>query len=459
MPRFIRIFGAETIFTFPQSRFAGLGNFTVAAALAWLFLFGSFFCQETFISESLALDVPWLTGEKMQIRWETDLNRAKAQASATGKPLLLHFFSETCPPCKMMERKTFPDETIIGLVAEHYIAVKVNTTRDPQAAKTFDVRAVPADLIFTPDMRLISRTQGGKDPNQYAQYISQIANQYQVSRDQYLQQRRQQVASANPPANPNPGVNPGSSGNQLANNSSPAYNPPAIPAVPAPPAVPAVQTAPAAQAVPENNQYANNPANQFRNPSNVAANPPVAVPENRYANAPMPPATQDNSGWNSANSATTPNRTVANNNLQNNASAANSIINPAFYGTCPVSQTPSFDYSKLSDSAKRRLEFDGNCPVELTDRQQWVRGNPQLALGYEGRIYFFAGMEQLEKFRKSPNQYAPALSGLDIVSLKESGRRVQGVRDYGAWTRGRVFLFSSETNLVKFERDPLRYIN
>ena len=390
----------------------------VAAPFAFVAVLFAFVLQLEFNpgeSAAVALDVPWITGEKMQIRWETDLNRAKMQAVATGKPLLLHFFSETCPPCKMMDRKTFPDETIIGLVSEHFIAVKVNTTRNPQAAQAFEVVAVPSDLIFAPDMRLISRTQGGKDPIQYAQYISQIANQYQATRDQYLQQRRQQIAANTPKQSNLP------ESSSVLSNPVPKTVPSTVPST-VPPMVPPTV-------------------------------PPTVPSANQYANAPMPPTVSghETSGTNSAS-------TYQYNNGTGNR-VNNTVNNPAFYGTCPVSQTPSFDYSKLSDSARRRLEFDGNCPVELTDRQQWVRGNPQLALGYEGRIYFFAGMEQLEKFRKTPNLYAPAYSGMDIVALKESGQKVQGVRFYGAWTRGRVFLFSSETNLVKFERNPLRYIN
>ena len=73
-------------------------------------------------------------------------------------------------------------------------------------------------------------------------------------------------------------------------------------------------------------------------------------------------------------------------------------------------------------------------------------------------MYLFAGKAQLEEFNRNPEKYAPAYQGLDIVIWKERGEKVHGVRNYGAWAVGRVFLFSSEDNLVKFEKNARYYI-
>lgn len=127
-------------------------------------------------------------------------------------------------------------------------------------------------------------------------------------------------------------------------------------------------------------------------------------------------------------------------------------------GACPIEETPSFDYASIPAEDKARIEFEGYCPVELERRLLWVRGDYNNRYLFEGRLYLFSGKEQMEEFKRHPEKYAPAFQGFDIVTWKDRGERVHGFRYFGARAGGRVFLFSSEENLIKFEKNTRYYL-
>ncbi len=104
------------------------------------------------------------------------------------------------------------------------------------------------------------------------------------------------------------------------------------------------------------------------------------------------------------------------------------------------------------------LALDGYCPVQLSEKERWVKGSPRWGLIHEGRTYLFAGPEEQSRFYADPARYAPAYSGSDIVLAVERGQDIAGHREHGAWFDGRVYLFSNEESYSRFSADPYRYL-
>ncbi len=102
--------------------------------------------------------------------------------------------------------------------------------------------------------------------------------------------------------------------------------------------------------------------------------------------------------------------------------------------------------------------LDGCCPVSLVEKQKWVAGDRRWGVNHRGRLYFFAGPEEQQRFFVDPDRYAPAISGDDIV-LASEGQAVPGRREYGVYYRNRVYLFSSDASRAKFESNPAPYAN
>ncbi|MBR5709484.1 MAG: thioredoxin fold domain-containing protein [Thermoguttaceae bacterium] len=273
---------------------------------------------------SSAFGFPWDNAPKNEITWSDNLRQAQELSRQTGKPVLVHFFSDTCPPCKMMEKITFPNPEITKTIQNSFIPVKLNAKHNPREAQMFNVQCVPRDIILSPNGQIINSAEGGQDPGRYSQFLA---------------------------------------------------------------------TAQAA--------------------ARVQPQMPPPVPQQPKIEA---------------------------------------------GGACPINETPSFDYASIPEDDRARIEFEGYCPVELTQHSMWVRGDYNNRLVFEDRLYLFAGKAQMEEFNRNPEKYAPAYQGIDIVVWKERGEKVHGIRNYGAWAVGRVFLFSSEENLIKFEKNARYYL-
>jgi len=102
--------------------------------------------------------------------------------------------------------------------------------------------------------------------------------------------------------------------------------------------------------------------------------------------------------------------------------------------------------------------LDGYCPVSLTEKTQWVKGNPEITAQYEGVLFRFASAESQIKFTSRPEFYAPILKGLDVVEWTVNRRNVPGIRKFGGWYRGKIFLFVNAENYEKFRANPEFYL-
>ena len=315
-----------------------------------------------------------------EISWSDNLSQAQVIARHTGKPILLHFFSDTCPPCKMMDKHTFPNPAIAKTVQDSFIPVKLNVKHYPREAQMFNVQSVPTDIVLSPDGQQIQMSWGGLDVSRYGQFLATA----QVAAKPFLAKynpNNNQVGTATISGRESvAGANLGNRGQSAGNNYPPEAN---------------------------------------YNPSTYSSLQTPDIPNNQLI-------------------------------------AKQPTIGPG--GACPINETPSFDYAAIPEEERARIEFEGYCPVELGDRSLWIRGDYNIRYEYEGRLYLFAGKDKLEKFKSNPKKYAPAYQGIDIVVWKERRVRVQGSRNYGAWAFGRVFLFSSEENLIKFEKNARYYV-
>lgn len=83
--------------------------------------------------------------------FHTDFEAAKALAVRTGRPLLIHFYADYCPPCRRMEAEVFPDADLHRQLGEMVIAVKVNTQYRQDLAQAYGVDRIPHDRVVSPD--------------------------------------------------------------------------------------------------------------------------------------------------------------------------------------------------------------------------------------------------------------------------------------------------------------------
>ncbi|WP_145211740.1 hypothetical protein [Gimesia alba] len=100
----------------------------------------------------------------------------------------------------------------------------------------------------------------------------------------------------------------------------------------------------------------------------------------------------------------------------------------------------------------------GFCPVALRDNRLLVDARPEFSSSYKSMNYQFASLENKLKFDREPAKYAPAAGGSDLVLLVDHQDDKEGTLDYASWYKGRLYLFSNQTNMNIFMKTPALYV-
>ncbi len=357
---------------------------------------------------------------------------------------MLHFYTESCPPCKMLEHRAFRDPTFIRSVTDSVIPVKVDADEQRNVADHFAVTRWPTDVYLFPDGSELHRTVCPQDPAAYAQLIGRVSTR---CRDWITERAHGSnlpmkfspgTEPALPPASPEarPITDRGSASGVPAtfasfdrNESSPPNNS-------------ANSAVDASSPRPKVNRYRNE-APHFQSSSmgnqpgrsveviSPFVQPPNSIPSNPLMAAPSPnPPAQ----------------------AGNNSNRSLLVSAPASMQVTREPTTPQ----NFSEDAKD-LVLDGYCPIAL-EAKRWERGCPEYAARHRGRIYYFTSDEARSQFMANPDRYSPMFSGYDVVRLLENGQIVSGKREFGCWFSGRVFLFESEETRRIFDANVDRYL-
>jgi thioredoxin 1 len=91
--------------------------------------------------------------------WRTDYEAALAEAQASGKPLLLDFTADWCPPCRVMEREVWPNAQVRTAVAATTIPLRLDVDEASTAPllQTRKVSSIPTVLFLDSAGNEISR--------------------------------------------------------------------------------------------------------------------------------------------------------------------------------------------------------------------------------------------------------------------------------------------------------------
>jgi YHS domain-containing protein len=105
------------------------------------------------------------------------------------------------------------------------------------------------------------------------------------------------------------------------------------------------------------------------------------------------------------------------------------------------------------------LATGGYCVVTLKNSRTWTLGDTRVGGEFDGRQYYFATHRERDIFAASPETYAPALRGDCIVAFAASGERVAGRPELAMTYDGRVYFFVDEQSLRTFQGDPGRFVS
>lgn len=423
-------------------------NATIKYAIAGICL--AFSCQTT-LAEA--------------IRWNNYLEAAQVEANQSGKLVLVHFYTSSCGPCKKLERDVFSQPQIAAAMQQHYVPVKLDADASPALANKFGITRVPTEVVLTPQGQVVQKLSCPLEP---APYLDQLVN---VAK--YNPQRAYNLNSSPAVNAAYAGLNIGQQpGAQLAQQAQPPVTQPAIPTVTQNPYVTAqtaqaprqqAVSAPAAASpqVAQQNQNAANPYGDRYAGAMTASGDITPTPSNPpVVETPTAPTTPPvievpkTVVAQTVNQATTPPTAPTENPA---AAVAAATTNPTAAGNPPSTTTLAENWPPQLPAGTPPLAFEGYCPVSLKESKKWVRGNKLYGAFHRGRTYLFAGEAQRQQFMANPDAFSPVFSGNDPVKLLDESVEVAGSRKYGFEYRNAFYLFSSKETMERFARQPDHY--
>lgn len=138
--------------------------------------------------------------------------------------------------------------------------------------------------------------------------------------------------------------------------------------------------------------------------------------------------------------------------------APDPIVAPSTARQLVVTPPPTPEQTRLKidriASRKGLSGFKGFCPVSLKDHRELVDARPEHSAVYNGRRYFFSTEAAQALFESTPEAYAPAALGNDVVHLELTGESAAGSLDYAVWFRSKLYLFASAETMETFVAAP-----
>jgi thiol-disulfide isomerase/thioredoxin len=395
------------------------------------------------------------------LEWTTDLAVAQRTAAQTNRLVLVHFGGTWCPPCRQMEAEVFAKTGIGYAVMPNFVPVKVDVPygEPNELCRQLGVTSFPSDIIMTPQGTVVARSSGFKAAPEYLAMLNQAAQSARAAQPVAATNIPPAPAQAAPapyaappvaPMNPPPGAAsplapganavaappPGAASPLVGMRTPPQAVAPASPVAPAP-AAPMqpfqAQPAPAQPAVRQ--PVAPQPAPQPPAPAALA--PRVVGPQPAGAPVGVPAI-------------------VAPVGVVPSTPPLGAAPQPAPAVQQVPAPTAAAGLPNLPPGSPP-LALDGYCPVTVTEKMIWKRGDVRFGAIHRGRTYLFSSATEQAKFLARPDSFSPIMSGNDPVAWLEQSTPVPGKREFGVMFNDKMILFATAESREKFRADQNRY--
>ena len=106
--------------------------------LSWVIII-TFCLSISFVVDSSATD---------SIKWHS-YEEGLAVSKVEKKKVFLHFYADWCFYCGKMSKETFQNSAVVSYLNNNFIAVRVNTDKEPDTAMKYGVTGLPSTWFLT----------------------------------------------------------------------------------------------------------------------------------------------------------------------------------------------------------------------------------------------------------------------------------------------------------------------
>jgi thioredoxin-related protein len=105
-----------------------------------------------------------------------DWQKARAQAAAQKKMMLVDFYTDWCVWCKEMDKTTFKDSAVIAFINEHFVPASIDAEKGlgTKLSMKYRVSAFPSYGYFTHDGKLVTKSLGYQPAADYLKTLQDV---------------------------------------------------------------------------------------------------------------------------------------------------------------------------------------------------------------------------------------------------------------------------------------------
>ncbi len=101
-----------------------------------------------------------------QLSWSSNINQAWQIAQSTHRPLLVYASMEGCHYCRLLERETLSDPSIVAEIQRLFVTASANVSENPDFVRRLAVRSFPTLVIIDTNGYVLDSIRGYVPPQQ-----------------------------------------------------------------------------------------------------------------------------------------------------------------------------------------------------------------------------------------------------------------------------------------------------
>ncbi|MCM2370153.1 thioredoxin family protein [Aporhodopirellula aestuarii] len=138
-------------------RFRAITVLAMVAVSSGVFCIGTSHCAET--KPLLSTSGVSADADTSEVKWLTDFEQAIVKAKRLERPLLIDFAASWCVPCRIMDKKVWPDASVQKALENEVVPLRVDMDgkHAPPLIEKFKVEFVPTILIVDQNENELAR--------------------------------------------------------------------------------------------------------------------------------------------------------------------------------------------------------------------------------------------------------------------------------------------------------------